>query len=227
MEILKNHPRLRWCAGWLVVNWRWLKEGRAVFLCALVLVLAAAYILCANLPLGGETRVRFAGMVLQIAGIGTVVCGLDQTRKLFGLPGIFRGTTHWLKSWPWRGPPRRTASINVPLEAMSASVNGQFVVVKAERTIEQRVELLEAELIEVRRDASELRASVTKQRSELEGLIGREAAERDKAISMVSELLSRAQTGGINLSLVGLVWLATGVIMTSIPAELACAFGIG
>lgn len=110
---------------------------------------------------------------------------------------------------------------------MSASVSGKSAVVKAQRTIEQRVDLLEAELIAVRQDASELRASVTQQRREMEDRIGREAAERAKEMTAVSELLARAQTGGINFSLVGLVWLAMGVIMTSIPAEFARTIGLG
>lgn len=51
--------------------------------------------------------------------------------------------------------------------------------------------------------------------------------EHGQRIEKVDQKLLAAQTGGLDLSLGGLVWLATGVILTSIPEGVARVIGFG
>ena len=83
--------------NWLKRLWLWFKELSHFWLSLVVLLPLISY---AFLPTLEETRLRIAGLVLQLCGIGTVARGISQTRQLFGHPSIVESSLQWLRRFP-------------------------------------------------------------------------------------------------------------------------------
>src|SRR6476619_4965178 len=86
---------LRWFKSsfwyWLVVR------PRIAWITGLVLLVAVIY---SFELVPSENSIRYAGLALQISGIVTVMWGIRETRKLFGLPSMFKDVNQWIRDFP-------------------------------------------------------------------------------------------------------------------------------
>jgi hypothetical protein len=92
--------------------------------------------------------------------------------------------------------------------------------VPANATVEDRLRALEANV----KDASD-RANMALQELDQEVRARTEAVkterfERERAIAEVQRLMEAVETGGLSLSAIGIVWIAVGLTMSTIPVEL-------
>lgn len=196
----------------------WLAEARLAWL--LVGALGAA-LLCGFWPPTSEQRVRFAGWFLEICGLMTVAWGLRETRRQFGRPGL----GFLLRSW-WDRRPRFRArvvagSASISLGAALASGRGYtWREAPKNASVEERLGALEANVKDVSdRVNAALRELDEEVRSRADALKS-ERSQRERAIADLQTKMESVETGGLSLSAIGLVWLAVGLTMTTVPAEL-------
>lgn len=185
------------------------------------------YALWCAAPDSGEARVRIAGTLLQVAGIGTVALGLKQTRRHFGLPSTLESIWMWLKSWPVSGRRPISGSTNLGLKTVGADLNIRYEQAAPENeTLEQWKVRTESRLRLLNDAVSDLQRSIAEQGRTFEERIQQESQARSEQVAKLDDLLARVHTGGIYISLAGLIWLAVGVVMTSIPSEIARLFSL-
>jgi hypothetical protein len=153
----------------------------------------------------GRDRIRYAGTLLQVAGFITVWLGIDETRQLFEYTRSFIAFWEWLSRCPWRGP-RIVDGGGAILAAnmrMRASASAKLAT-QPVLTTEQRLDALTKRVGEMEEAHAAEIGKVREILNRIKDALGRESVER----MTTTELLKRAQTGGLDLSLAGLVWLA-------------------
>ncbi len=170
---------------------------------------------------GSELYIARAGAALQLLGIGMVAIGIRETRKLFGLPGIFDRTRQWFGRWP----AYNIATVSGVLAVVqdSDTVNARGIArhkAGPGATIEDRVAALEknATLIDDRisQAQEEMDANVRRQDEALKQEQRSRAAEDQD----IRNTMAVAETGGLDISATGAVWLFSGVICGTIPKDL-------
>lgn len=172
-----------------------------------------------------ENCIRYTGLVLQLAGIGTVWLGIRETRKLFKHPTFWQQARAWFSRRPRYGG--RVIAVGA-LMAASASVAGRMSVSTSPRpdaTLEERMAVLERNLAYVRDDLTRFQNKTEEDIRRQEQAIKQEQQERSKDVQELNEKLKGAETGGLHISAMGALWLLAGVIMGTIPDDLARWFG--
>jgi hypothetical protein len=210
---------------WFRIMWGWLCDQLMLWLALAGLGVAAAVVMLWPWD-GGSDRIRYAGTLLQVAGFITVWLGIDETRQLFGYKRSFTAFWEWLRRCPWRGPRiiHGNANITVGLGGLSAT-GSVGTVTPSGLTTEQRLDALTKRVDEMQRAHAAEIGKVREDLNRTNDALGQESDER-RTTTKLNELLKHAQTGGLDMSLGGLVWLAVGVVATCIPDELARWFGI-
>ena len=172
-----------------------------------------------------ESRVQVAGMFLQLLGLSTVAFGLSQMRRLFGRPSVAEKLAGWSRRFVsvFSRQPAVHAHLNVQAGAITLS-GGKVRLrhgVSADAPIDRRVNVLEEHLRllqeQVDEDVDELRRRI----AEVKAQGDREAQERRQDDERTVLHLEEVAVGGLHLESVGLLWLALGVVGTSVPAEIA------
>lgn len=206
---------LRWLRNFAV----WFAKPRLAWLMLVVLLLAMVIIVRLRTD---EQTIRITGMVLEIFGLGTVAWGVSQTRRRFGRPSIVALTRQWLGQIP-RWPRNHVISLaGVASAGAVGSARGHAVYgVGPNPTIEERVDALEKNLkgLDERfnQARNEIEAKVRKQSESID----EERRTRASADENLRKTIEDTETGGLHLSAVGLVWLLVGLILSTIPEELA------
>lgn len=196
----------------------WLAEARLAWL---LLATLAAVLVSGFWPPPSEQSVRVAGWFLELCGLFTVAWGLRETRRQFGRPGLGSLLRAWWSRRPRLGGKVVTASAVGSLGAMTAS--GRAYVLRGipdNATVEERLLALEANVKDVSdRANTALRELDQEVRTRTED-VRTERSERQRAIEEAQRKMEAVETGGLNLSAVGIVWLAVGLTMSTIPVEL-------
>ena len=197
----------------------WLAEARLSWLGLAVVGMGLCVSLSLDLP---EPYIRLTGLALQLLGLLTVLYGISKTRQLFNLPTVRGSVISWLK----RFPPFRLKGVTGRMIGLAGEVNaaGRVKVrlsVGPDSPLESRVRALESNFRLLDETVEKLQ-----EQAEERDRLGREAIRaesqaRQREVTLVSEKLALAQTGGLTLSLMGLVWLAIGLIVTTLSPEIA------
>jgi len=197
----------------------WLGEARLSWLG--IAVVALGFYVSLSLDLS-EPYIRLTGLTLQILGLLTVLYGISKTRQLFNLPTVSASVISWLK----RFPPFRLKGVTGRMIGLAGEVNAAGRVkarftVGPDSPLESRVRALESNFRILDETVDRLQ-----QQAEERDRLGREAIQaesqaRQREVKVVSEKLALAQTGGLTLSLIGLIWLIVGLAITTLSPELA------
>lgn len=212
-------------SAWLWAVVRWLTEPWWLWIALLGLTVPFWVSFCPGTP---ECQVRVSGLVLQCLGVGAVALDLYRTRKLFGRPSLAILTS--VKEWLSRRPRwiqrlvtvADTAAISAAASVIAeggrwrdfnpASPNDVQVA-----TLVNNVDWLRAGLIAVRKD-------IASRAREQADALQEEQQLRAKQDEELRALLETAETGGLHISFVGLVWLLFGILLSSLPGEIAQGF---
>jgi hypothetical protein len=175
-----------------------------------------------------DVRGRIAGMVLQLLGVVLVGWEIENTRMRFGETALAERIKRWTRRVraAFRAPTvislRGTGRLGFSgggSATLSATLSSKPV------TVEQRLAALEAGVSdlrsEVRKNADEMRAADAALKRSIQAETEQRAAEG----TALRELVKREATGGLDLGIVGLVWLAAGVILGALPGELGGLVG--
>src|SRR5271166_4729404 len=134
-----------------------------------------------------EQSFRFAGGGFQLLGVYTVVRGLNETRKLFGHPGLLARLRQWLHRVP-RFP--RTIMVTGQALVGDAFASAQASVWRNAGpgdSLETRVTTLEKNLSEVNRRLNDLITQNIEQHSKLHDRIALEETRKMQAIKTLSD----------------------------------------
>lgn len=200
------------------VFWRQIfatKRIVATFSVLLVAIVAAVW-------LHSDPAFRWLGLSLQLAGVWTVVKDIDDRRVAHGLPGVMDRVKAWLGGFRamWAKPV--SASLNATLEAVSSAATAELLTgLGPNATLEQRVQRLRDDVDALEVKLNETRAKAMEGIRENAQAIQDEAAARMTEFAKLNGLLKTVHVGGIDVSLMGVVWLAIGLIMSTGSVELA------
>lgn len=167
---------------------------------------------------------RWAGMVLQLFGLASVVTGLNETRREFGMPAVHSTLAQWITHFV-RGESKvveASAGITVGARLTGGMLlTGTLPELPGDATQEQRVARLEKALQTTMNELAQTAVAMDAKASSLESQISAEGNQRASELARLEQRIQAVSTGGIWLSLMGTAWLFVGVVFSSISPELA------
>jgi len=86
--------------------------------------------------------------------------------------------------------------------------------------LEQRVTALERNLMSVNKKTVEIQNQIDAEMRTREKAFAQERTSREHADQEILQKLELTETGGLRLSLVGIIWLCCGLILSTIPNEI-------
>jgi len=208
--------------AWLWAVVRWLAEPRLFWIASLVLLLA---LWVSFRPGTSEIQVRVSGLVLQCLGVSIVALDLYKTRRLFGQPSIVTTLKAWRSRFPRWGR-REVTDADTVLVGLSAfaAVERFWSKVDPESSIEERVGVLTRRTEQLNEWLNVAEKTIHSLAREHTGALEREKQLRAEQDEKLQALLEAAETGGLHISFVGLVWLLFGILLSSLPGEIAQGF---
>ena len=206
---------------WLFAVARWIWEARRGWgTIALVAVIVFAAIPVAK---SLEDGIRYAGMILQILGVVTVAIGLRDKRQTFERPGlvqIFRG---WLSRFPKYAP--KSHVISMQGVASASAVGSAYAYgwhgLPQNPTLDDRFAVLEKNLDTVKRLALDAQKQAQEEAARSASRLEEERRNRETADRALSAKLESFGTGNLHLEAAGVFWLIIGIVLGTIPDEVA------
>jgi len=212
-----------------MLNWSkrifsWLWDAKYLWLALIIILGPSSYALF--VPEITESRIRLAGLFLQLCGVLTVLFGILDLRKRFDHPSLLAMCKHWLMSFPPYHLPKRTANLNVELGGYVLTAGGVTMTHRAgpNATLEDRVRVLESNVDRLEHLSTELQLQVNQENRERGQELLSERQSRVRELEGVRSFLETTQTSGVYLSLIGLVWVFVGLIMSTASIEIAQLF---
>jgi hypothetical protein len=198
----------------------WLLEPAPVWIaCVVVLVVL---LMCTYLAPSREVGIRYAGLTLELAGIATVAVGLRDKWHTFDRPSAKDLVIAWWKRMPGFSPRTyvHVGSANITLGGLSAQAYGWHGAAP-NSPVEQRIDALERNVEALQRLVVEARTEIRQQADQLNSKISAEERARRDADQALHARLEEFGVGGMHVEAIGLFWLVSGLILGSLPAELA------
>ena len=195
---------------------------------ALVVALIWAYWL--PWPDDPEQRLSWVGMALQLAGVAIAVYGTEQIRRRLGRLPWWRASaaTAWtivkdiearFTESPAVVGDLESSLDDLVLVATGTTSSGAHGTLSL--TLDERVDILERKFAEHAGEIAQLRSQLANETSAREQAISAAQDTCTTALRDLRVLLDDVQTGGVVLAFGGLIWLAFGIALTSIPGWLA------
>lgn len=169
----------------------------------------------------GEPTFRKVGLALQLLGVGTVALGIRDTRRQLKVPPYLRQFADWARGipLPWR---RRnaTASISGVVAATSFAEGAAWTSAAPGSDLATRVLVLENNIASLQASVSKSNAVMRERMEATAAEVAAEVQTRTEQVSKLDSLLKALHVGGLDISAVGLVWLAVGLVLATISVEL-------
>ena len=198
----------------------WLAETKPA---AVALAISAAAVAVA-LSIRCEPAFRYCGALLSAAGIVTVVYDISSKRRAAGRPSALAR----LKSW-WGRRPRWQQSVNANIFGNAAAVSGAFANAHAligptpGPSTDQRVAALERAFNDLSERVARSETEADEALRDVRQRISDEAAAREQQDRANRELINEGLAGGLDWAAVGVVWLALGLVLSTIATDVgAC-----
>lgn len=161
-----------------------------------------------------ETWFRQAGVLLQLAGLGTVALGIYETRRRFGRPSLAKRFKEWLaslKNAVLLPPITGSGHVTVAPGVGGLALTGFPPTITT--TPEERLRAIEAAVDELQKRLAKVVADSAQTAEDLRTALADEAGARDRADREVRLLIEEQAAGGLHLEVMGLVWLLVGTLL--------------
>lgn len=218
MRLIQNLRRwVRALAHWLVEPWRvWVP----------VLVVMLVLIVASQLPMSlADPVLRYCGLAFQLLGILTVVSGLRDKRRLFNRPSLLENIRRWLDRRPrWGAKPETillagTGSISLSGSAKLSVWRGT----PADASVDARLAALEANLATLRTEQAETAKELQEATRKTNEAVDAERRARESGVTALRVQLEGLGAGGLHVEMMGVFWLVVGVVLATVPGEIAAA----
>jgi len=211
--------RTRLLLLWLRALWSWIAKARHFWFAVLIVIAAILFVLRKGIT---EPQIRITGLILQVLGICTVVWGIQETRALFGHPGILTLSRDWLRRVPVFGKRDITASVKFKIPALQMRARGYISANSApDAPVEARVEALEKNVKYINERIDKTQTEMNQKLSAQTKAIEQEQQTRAKEDQDIRAKLEVTETGGLHISAMGALWLFVGIILSTASPELA------
>lgn len=210
----------KYAVGWAHAHWRWLGELYPFWITVFVLATPVFF----AIRLENESAFRSAGLSLQLLVIGTVVWNIRDTRALFDRPSSFQIAARWLRRRPRFAAPTiiRAGTASLRLQGGRARLDiWHGADPNAASALEARLDATERNLIRVRDRLNELEQETERNLQQQTDSLNKGKQERANEDNGIRDRLAAAQVGSLYISAMGVTWLVAGVVMSTIPSELA------
>jgi hypothetical protein len=208
--------------NWLKRLSYWLREASILWLTIAVPLICIVIILRANLS---EPWIRLLGLFLQLLGISTVLKGISDVKKLFNLPSLFSIAKRWFIAFPRIHMQR--VEIHMVAHTGNISLSGRATMkhmAAPDASLEDRIRILESNLDGIDRRIIDLQQNIEHESRQRTESLTTERQTREHEITEVRTKLEATETGGLHISLMGLIWLCVGLIMSTASLELSHLF---
>ena len=202
---------------WIDGLYHWLRETQYFWITLFVLSVSLYIIF---LPEPNEARVRITGLTLQVFGMSTVLIGINRTRQFFGHPSFLKIVIQCLKRFPLRRQVI-TGRANIELPMMTAKAFAHQWTNAVDDSPEARLRALETNLDIVNQRVTQVHNQLDHDIRHLEHTLHSERTTRENTDQEIRRTIELTETGGLSISLMGLLWLVVGIIMSTIPSEMA------
>jgi hypothetical protein len=198
-----------------------LTPGRQLRVTLLVLVIST--FLPAIWTSSAEPAFRGTGAGLQLAGLVLVAQGIHETRRRFNRPSLAETLTAWfrrLKNALAR-PPITASGEDVTIATGTGELTVTGYAPRVYTNLEQRVAALEAEVEALSRRLSQYMTQSDRRAEDLRRALTEEVGSRESSEAELRRIIEAEATGGLNLEMMGLVWLVAGTVAGSFSVEFA------
>lgn len=203
---------------WSREVWRWLAEGKIPFMGLLMLI---ALLLLGLVTWHTEVSIRSAGFALQVLGMIFAIRGLLGIRAHFGQPLLRTLFIKWLKRFPrWKQNVVFTPSGGVVFTGSGSGTADVWIPDKPELPLEKRIEAIVKNLERIRNAQYEHRDLIHALEEGHENHKKAVAEQSKKLEESIRSDLESLHTGDLVTSLVGLVWLTIGSLLSTLAPEL-------
>lgn len=211
---------IRWfrrVAGWL---------GEASKVWKAIGISASAFLICWAAFPAWEPRLRIAGLLFQLMGVGTVAWGLRATRRLFRRPSLIESTLAWLGRFPrWRvdacAAPRGVSATS-GVGAVAVHVTSG----PPDASLEARIGALEQRQARTDELVQQMQERIHGETRSRESELDSERSERAIQDETIRKMLEEAAAGGLHLELIGVCWLVLGLFFATASIEIVKFAGV-
>ena len=206
---------------WLAANARWLASASRVWLA--LSVVAIIVLVSFLLPGKNEDSIRYSGLVLQLLGVATVVAVLRDKRRVFDRPSLLSHVKSWIAARPhFRQKPLVIAVTGVASGfAVGSASASSWRGCAANSPMDERVAVLESNVESLRNELSIERKRIGEEATKIATAIGEERSAREGADTAIRARVEAFGAGGLHIEATGLFWLILGIVLATIPAEIA------
>jgi hypothetical protein len=159
-------------------------------------------------------------MCLELLGVVTVMLGLRETALLFKRPSARDLVAGWLGNRPrWHGRIVEAAGT----AQLSFTLRGTGYVTSTPpptATVEERLELLEKGLNTARADIAAASVRINDESRARTAALETERRAREQGDEESRKLTERVKAGGLYLEVIGVIWLALGIILATASGEI-------
>jgi len=205
--------------------------GRAyLFACAGLLVFAIVTPWCWQ---WSERSIRSSSFALQFCGLWIVVQGVADTRKQFGQRSLLSRSVLWAKTDLYAAIKqllrflriiKKAPGVTIELHGVQARATASgvgYVGIAPAPTIEGRVAELEKLVTRLQATVVENHVDITERIQQINITVEKERSDRHTAYEAMGKKLEATATGGLDLSMFGVVLLAAGALYGAFPQEIS------
>lgn len=177
-----------------------------------------------------QDRIRYAGWLLDVFGLGTIAAGVIRKLDLFHGESLWsllkEGFKSWLRLFPFI---RRHVIIHAStghLKLGPMSAKGRATVrLNPNATIERKVEFLLQRNDELTEQLFGLQDEVGQNKKELVDELTKVRAAIEKSIGEIVSRTEDAHVGEVGWEFVGLAWIFLGITFSTVPEFIEAWFG--
>ncbi|MBU0621396.1 MAG: hypothetical protein KJ795_06085 [Gammaproteobacteria bacterium] len=207
-----------------ILNWfraigRWFADSYALWLtigiCALALYISFR-------PGTSEPTIRWCGMFMDMLGLLTVAWGIADTRRQFGHPSLFKVGMALLRRFPtFNRSVTLAGSASSQANASSSARGYQIYGAGDNPTVESRLAAIEKNISAMNGRIDETQKEMDAEFRNVKTSLSQETQVRTLEDQATRKQLETTATGGVRISLMGLVWLFFGLVLSNASQEIA------
>ncbi|HEY5063824.1 MAG TPA: hypothetical protein VIJ04_03195 [Xanthobacteraceae bacterium] len=174
------------------------------------------------LPLRIERRLALEGLLFQLIGVGVSAFVIGRLRRSFKLDPLLKSFLRYLADVRYvfipRPPIKATASSAI---GFATSIATAVAHAPPTGTTEERLRLVEKNVRDLQSALGAIRHSVGDVENRISNAIKQETLARDAGLTKIDNRLKETVVGDWQFAIVGLVYLFVGIILGTVPDEIA------
>lgn len=171
-----------------------------------------------------QTTVRRIGLAYEVLGVAVVIVEMARAMKKHGVAWPHVRLLRFIRDTPIF---QRvvSGSVEIALSGVSATgMVGQPVVAVVSQSLEQRVDSLERRVTSLDDRLGKLDSRIGKEEGARAAAVAAEANTREQGDKHLREAIKAIEVGSLELSLLGILWLLVGMVLTTGTQEVCAWF---